>query len=545
MATSFSLVDERWIPCLLKGEGTTSELSLIEVFRRSGEVEAVVDPSPLVTASLIRLLLAILHRNFGPADEAEWQRLREAGGWDDSVLDSYLSAWRHRFDLFDVDRPFYQVPGLPQDSASSVAKVAHELNVANNPTVFDHSIYSAPPSFSPGQAARYLVATQAFAVGSLVSFRKGESRHRSARGAPLAKSVVLISTGSSLFETLLLNLHRYDGLNEEPFPFNPETDLPAWEREEPATPVDRIPDGYLDLLTWQSRQALFLPDEIDGEIIVQNAVIMKGCQLPTDYQLHGRETMVAFAHNPRAQRGQNPWPPLGFREERALWRDSLPLFRSLQQVRSRSKMVDWLSDLRESGAIGAGETLGLEAYGLRTDRAKLFAWRHERLTLPLDSLADEDFVIDLEEALAIAETGGRLLGSGWVTIPGEDSNVPSPIRDLASLLLAPASDDREQRQPHRGDIDNLVRALAPERRYWGRLDIPFREFLTDLTGGSAGALEAWIATVREAIESTFAETVDGLESSATELKAAALAERRLRWLLRVTIDLYLQKEGVA
>ena len=51
--------------------------------------------------------------------------------------------------------------------------------------------------------------------------------------------------------------------------------------------------------------------------------------------------------------------------------------------------------------------------------------------------------------------------------------------------------------------------------------------------------------MREAIESTFAETVDGLESSATELKAAALAERRLRWLLRVTIDLYLQKEGVA
>ena len=75
---SFNLIDGEWIPCIML-DGTTREFGLLETLARAHEVEEVFDPSPLITASLHRLLLAILHRNFGPASIQEWRRGRSCG----------------------------------------------------------------------------------------------------------------------------------------------------------------------------------------------------------------------------------------------------------------------------------------------------------------------------------------------------------------------------------------------------------------------------------------------------------------------------------
>lgn len=71
----FNLVDEPWIPCLMLEDNTREELSLGGVFARSREIRELYDPSPLVTVSLHRLLLAILHRNFGPRNLDAWRDL--------------------------------------------------------------------------------------------------------------------------------------------------------------------------------------------------------------------------------------------------------------------------------------------------------------------------------------------------------------------------------------------------------------------------------------------------------------------------------------
>ena len=70
MKYSFNLIDQPWIPCVLP-HGRMEDLSLRDTLLNAHKITAIFDQSPLVTAALHRLLLAILHRNFGPASQGE------------------------------------------------------------------------------------------------------------------------------------------------------------------------------------------------------------------------------------------------------------------------------------------------------------------------------------------------------------------------------------------------------------------------------------------------------------------------------------------
>ena len=74
----FNLIEEPWIPHINR-EGHLEECGIIKIFENSHQIREISDASPLVTASLYRLLLAILHRNFGPANVSDWERLWKMG----------------------------------------------------------------------------------------------------------------------------------------------------------------------------------------------------------------------------------------------------------------------------------------------------------------------------------------------------------------------------------------------------------------------------------------------------------------------------------
>ena len=68
----FNLIDEPWIPCLRDANTPPTLLTLREVFAQAPRLWQIADPSPIVTISLHRLLLAILHRSLhGPRNAAE------------------------------------------------------------------------------------------------------------------------------------------------------------------------------------------------------------------------------------------------------------------------------------------------------------------------------------------------------------------------------------------------------------------------------------------------------------------------------------------
>jgi CRISPR system Cascade subunit CasA len=518
----YDLIEEPWLPCRFS-DGGVRPLGLRETLSRAGEIGAIVDESPPVVAALHRLLLALVHRTFGPRDVSSWRALWETRAFDPARLEAYFGQYADRFDLFHPEHPFYQTASIVMDHPASVARLAPELAEGAGNSLFNHSLADAAV-LTPAKAARYLVAHQAFALGGLVSFQRGEppNQYRSADMALLTKGAVALVRGATLFETLLLNLHRYDPQEGVPCRANPQ-DRPAWERDGETRAEDRLPDGYLDLLTWQSRRIRLIPEaDAAGATVVRSVLIMKGNQLPGGVDRRRYETMLAYKMVSEPRPGQDPWPAITFREGRALWRDSQALLQSIEQQQQQPRTLEWLAELVEAGVLLREQTLRLDFYGLSVDRAKVYFWRHEQLPLPLAYLKDPDLYRCVTEALEWADLGAKALREGtWI---------------LAQRLLAPESDQESARQPDQGAVGQLMDHLGWDRRYWPRLEASFLRVLVDLAAPTGGAdpsesreriLADWQAEVRGAAQRVLAEVVHGLDPTARSLKAAAQAQRRL------------------
>jgi CRISPR system Cascade subunit CasA len=154
MNVSFNLIDQPWLPCV-RLDGQPLRLGLYDALAQAHTLRELQGEIPLSTAALHRLLLAILHRNFGPRNRSEWARLWRAGRWDAGALHAYFDRWRDRFDLFHEAYPFYQSatpPGEPQ----TLNRLS--LTHAYNSTLFEHQAgqrhrYGTTLPPLPGRAA--------------------------------------------------------------------------------------------------------------------------------------------------------------------------------------------------------------------------------------------------------------------------------------------------------------------------------------------------------------------------------------------------------
>jgi CRISPR system Cascade subunit CasA len=516
MTASFNLIDRPWIPCQFVGTAVPQDLSLRDTLAHAEEITGIVADSPLETIAVHRLLLAVLHRIFRVADDSDWSELWEAGRFDVASIDAWADVWRHRFDLFDADRPFYQAPGLPETAATTVAKLGHEFSAGNNAVLFDHSWDTSLPSIRAARVARLVLSQHMFAIGGLIGRLPGDPP--SAEAAHLVKAAVLLNVGANLFETLVLNMVQVDGEAGEPFEFDATKDAPAWERP-PAHAAERAPDGYLDLLTWQSRRILLFPNP-DGDT-VSRMTLMAGFRLSSDLTVRQRETMAAYKLRANPMKGTDPWAPVGFAPEKALWRDSSNLLQALNETKQISAALRWLARLRNERAIDPSRKFNLAAFGLSTDRAKVFLWRSEELPLPLAYLDEPDLVAALGRAVTAAEESGKALRGG--------------VRLLASETLGPGGTADKDR------VTALVESLAPLRAYWPVLDVPFRTYMVRLAAeyesdyGEAARVW-WADQVSAAARAAFDQACRALETESRGYRAAAEAGPRVRYLLREALQ---------
>ena len=151
-------------------------LGLGDVLGNAHHVREIEGDTPLVSAALHRLLIAIVHRNVVVDSVEAWAALWEAGRFDMDAFDDYFRRWKRRFDLFDPVRPFYQVSSLDRNSSTSSARLL--FHQANNATLFRHIREDRPPALTPAEAARLLVGLMAFDFG-------GTKTGGSAQAAPL------------------------------------------------------------------------------------------------------------------------------------------------------------------------------------------------------------------------------------------------------------------------------------------------------------------------------------------------------------------------
>jgi CRISPR system Cascade subunit CasA len=323
------------------------------------ELREIRGDTPLETAALYRLLLAILHRIFiGPDNPRAWKSLWKRLQFEVDVIDTYLlqSSIHQRFDLFHPQKPFYQPCKQSENREAPLGKkqkgkmpleeflkdknrngveptsvISLLLHAASggNAVLFDHNTKAVGLSLTPAQAARALITSQLFGFGGTSGVKENFT------DAFGSKGVLFLAQGQNLFETLMLNMIEYG--EDNPLPTPDGNDLPAWEMADPFVPDRERPKGYLDYLTWHNRRIWLRPQEIDGQVIVRDMYWAPGLKLDVE---DVDPMMHYFVDKEGGIR------PLSFTATRALWRDSNVLF-ELEGVNKPPKVVRWLADLAQ------------------------------------------------------------------------------------------------------------------------------------------------------------------------------------------------------
>lgn len=570
----FNLVDEKWIPCVMisasdnSNQAVRESFGLQDVLIKARDITEIVGENPLITISLYRLLLAILHDIFqGPKDADEWESIWKKICFDEDLIKNYFIENYENFFLFHDEKPFYQVSKfilaskiIEPEIGSKLIKPISNFYMAGEgvATLFEHSNSEKPMRLGFDFAARILLMFQNFDVGGAKTrdttglTKKEKSLITSADAALLNTCAVCLVKDKSLFKTLMLNLTQYNKEFGIPFPKRTVTnDLPIWRNSEKINPnEDKTKFYYLDLLTWQSRQIKLFQNIHKGEKVVENVVVMKGNQISQLGELHGKEQMVAFEIREKLiEEGDKKvkrkvWSPISFQEDRALWRDSISIFQSIGE-RSRPEILNWLSDLVGKGKLEKDKVFPLDFFGLSVNKAKPLFWRHERLPMPLKYLSDFELCGELREALKFAETTAYLLNdsiyraSTLYYLPESRFEVGNWFKPFCSKEVANAFEEYKKGKNVKdkfkvskgkpvGEIPLLVKTLAPKLRYWSRLENPFRRHLLELAKGKSvwkSQRENWANEVLgKTVFLAFSEAVQNLGNSPNALRAVSISQ---------------------
>ncbi len=530
---SFNLVDEPWLPCT-RSDGTAVTLNLRDVLTQAHQLQSLAGDSPPQTAALHRFLLAILHRIFGPAGYDEWAELWQATQFDASAVNNYLEKWRHRFDLFDAERPFYQSALLYLESQwVSIDRLVHELNAAY--PLFNHSEMSVKDFLNPAEASRALIMAQSFSLcgTSGAFFPQTNPREKKRQSmfvdGSIARAVNFLIDGNSLFETLMLNLVQYP---DDQIVKHFKDDAPAWEQEDPSSPKRGPLLGYLDYLTWQNRRVLLHPE---GDIY-GNPIIRQMRWEPAE-RIESSPLDVMQHHFRNKKEG---FQSLYFNEGKSLWRDSAALFslhqaQSTEQVHLPPATFRWLKELIDEPEIGfqKSQVYRCLALGMSTKpgQATVYFYRHESIPLPL-AYFDEPRLVDLLQlSLSRADEISRALRFA--------------IQTILTYLKIPDADEKKKRGDFkpvpRKEADDWVTHTGIEYRYWAALDIPFQAFIVDLAQDTEPALFRWYERLRQAALDAFEQATQYAGSDGRSFKAVVRGRSYLNYRLSQLIP---QKEEV-
>jgi CRISPR system Cascade subunit CasA len=463
-----------------------------------------------VTLALHRLLLAILHRVFGPPDLVAWRELFTKGAFDAIALRAYFDAHEQSFDLLHPERPFYQTRGLASlyepDGIGRLIFDRSSYGAALN--VFQHRSDEArdTDTLSLAEGARAVVALQGFVPGGLV---KKKDEPGSATAGPLNRGAFVLVRGANVFETLMLNLLVYDPDADRPVVGKRSEDKPSWEQLPLPRPLgskepSRRPKGWIDWLTWQSRRVELALSPDRTRVLGVVFCVGQGMQ---DEGL--TDPMLPY----RADKTRG-LVAIDVSEDRALWRDAHALVRTTGADHARAPAAITQIASGEVRSLFRGRpALVIEVFGMRGDQAAIKLARHEQLTLPRGILDSEDLRGLVGEATKIAEDVGVRLRFA--------------VRDAVEASLSPGD-----RTPDKDDITNITNAIGGERHYYATLAIPFERLLAALPERGEPALGDFALTVkRTAIDSLNVATT-ALGNRAANMQGAAIAERSLRRALR-------------
>lgn len=435
--TTFSLIDEPWVHCLLS-DGTPAELSLREVFTRSDSITRITGESALQAAAVFRTLLVIFwrahfaHGTLGKHDGSSDYLLNwwldqfnaeDISEFQPPVLE-YLEHHSERFDLLHSEKPFMQVASLTRkdESVDSPSRLVPEAES----DYFTMRAGDAKESLSLAEATRWLLTLQAYDYSGIKPGAVGDPRVKGGKGYPIGpgwagQTGLVILHGDSLRQTLLLNTPAewlLDHLRE---------DLPTWERP-PATAEARgkdavTPSGPCDALTWQSRRVRL--HTTDGH--VTGVLVSNGDKISNKSQHEDPMTGYRFSRN-QSSKLENVFMPQEHDPDLTVWRSLAPLLQGNDKDTQRAgepdgmrpETIEWLSTLRQD-ELDAEQVVYTELIGITYGPQQSSVTHTFSVSLPFklgvlvhDDLSYADVIVNsarcaLRATVALGQFAGGLL----------------------------------------------------------------------------------------------------------------------------------------
>ena len=499
MPDGFSLLDEPWV-LVLTEDGTTDEVSLLDLFRRAPRIREIVGDVPTQGFAILRIALAVLARAVdGPRDVDAWERLWNAPEPPVDRIEAYLEQHRERFDLFHPVTPFFQVADLhtAKHEFSGLEKLIADVPAGHQ--YFTTRAGRGLARITPAEASRWLVHVHAFDASGIKSGAVGDGRVKGGRGYPIGVAWSgtlggLHVSGENLWRTLLLNTIPRD---QTQLLTPTAKDRPSWEQDPPpgaaqSADVDARPYGPLDLFTWQSRRVRLHGDRSG----ITGVVVANGDRLTpqNQHRLEPMSTWRLSESQAKKLKLASVRMPLEHNPARAMWRGMqslLPLTSPVGRADGSQRfitaaVVEWAADnlagttnvtLRTSGVV----------YHPSDTRSTVKDIVDDRLVIPVAVLS-ADHPRHAQAAVdAVAATESAVRSLGYLA------------RDLAQAGGA--------REPK---LLDGVRDDA-QRQAYALLDAPYRAWLAGLTADvdPLAARERWHREAKDLLSGIARSLVEG------------------------------------
>jgi CRISPR system Cascade subunit CasA len=366
---SHNLIVDSWLPVIV--EGKPDLVGIRWALVNSHRIQRLaVRPATAWVAVLRQALLPLVADALGfPSTFDDWADRHDNGHFDADTLDAYLDEHRDRFNVFDDIAPFAQVAGLrtSKDELKSSSLLVPSVPSGNNVPLFGSRTDAQPPVLSWGEAVIGLLTVQCWDTAGIKTGAVGDPQVKAGKTTanpigPLGTLGVIVPTGPTLFETLMLNLLIVE---EAPSTLRKRPDLPQWRRKQAeASWSERAVDGYRDSWTFQARRVRLVPSVSPGtgETVVTKVLVTAGDRLRPnpDWEPHS-----AWKSNKKAGGAR---VPIRHSSGRAAWRGLDPLIAadspSREDGTASSRLLKQIAELQANDFLPSYYPLGVVTAGV-------------------------------------------------------------------------------------------------------------------------------------------------------------------------------------
>jgi len=258
---TFNLIDEPWLPVTML-DGSNETVSLRDTFLRGDLIADVLISAHLERAAVMDFFSAVTYRVFSTKTNG-----RPVDVWKAAIrgdlnfaqeASQYFDQWKHRFDLFDPERPFLQTAGLTgtDNQMQPISRFATESGSGSDKTFAGQSSWNSYESVSYADAVILLITGYLFDAATNIGQLEGH--YYPSKGgkcypggmtgrAGLSSQTLII--GTNLLQTILLNSPQPDETNQR--------DTVHWELSDQEVAMDArtgdAPRGIADFLLYPTR----------------------------------------------------------------------------------------------------------------------------------------------------------------------------------------------------------------------------------------------------------------------------------------------------